>query len=70
MKLKFEAIKGLNGIRVLNNKGIQLGVIGYYKEWKEYVYEQMPEIVMSEKCLKQVYEKIVQLNLLNNCKTK
>ena len=73
MKLSFNQTilpKGIMYYAVTNNKGIQLGTIGYHKHWKEHVWEQEAQVIMSEKCLQQVYSFIVQLNLKYNCSTK
>jgi hypothetical protein len=39
---------------VANKKLELLGIIYYYKKWKKYVWEQCPEIIMTDDCLEKV----------------
>lgn len=41
-------------IEVANEKMELLGVIYFFKRWKKYVWEQCPEIIMTEDCLEKV----------------
>jgi hypothetical protein len=66
MKLKFNATSlnynGYNAFNVLNRKKEKLGLIWYESKWKEWVWEQCPEMIMSVDCLNQVIGKLEELN--------
>lgn len=40
--------------QVWNNNSELLGNIQYHEEWKEFVWEQYQDMIMSEDCLDQV----------------
>lgn len=43
--------------RILNNRiGTQLGIINFYKPWKEYVFSSQPECVFNNGCLRDVLD--------------
>lgn len=43
--------------RIFNNKSKdQLGIISYYKPWKEYVFSSIPECVFNNSCLRDVLD--------------
>ena len=43
--------------RIFNNKsGGQLGIISYYKPWKQYVFSSQPECVFNDSCLRDVLD--------------
>jgi hypothetical protein len=38
--------------RIFNNKsGVQLGIISYWKAWKEYIFHTKEDFVFSKSCL-------------------
>lgn len=64
-KYKFIHIKQVNEelfekkpvYRIFNNKsGDQLGIISYYKPWKEYVFSSIPECAFNNGCLRDVLD--------------
>jgi hypothetical protein len=68
-KYKFITIKQVGGemflkhpvYRIFNNqKGNQLGMLSYYKPWKEYVFSSKEDCVFNNGCLCDV------LDFLNN----
>lgn len=43
--------------RIFNNKlGGQLGILSYYKPWKQYVFSSQPECVFNDACLRDVLD--------------
>jgi len=40
----------------------ELGFICYYPQWKTWVWEQGLDIIMSEKCIEEVLQKLRNLN--------
>lgn len=43
--------------RIFNNKSNnQLGVLSYYKPWKEYVFSSIEECVFNNSCLRDVLD--------------
>lgn len=43
--------------RIFNNKsGGQIGILSYYKIWKEYVFSSQPECVFNNGCLRDVLD--------------
>ena len=43
--------------RIFNNKTkAQLGIISWYKFWKEYVFSSQPECVFNNTCLRDVLD--------------
>jgi len=66
MKLLYEVLKsdtkGILSCSVYNKKHEQLGEIFWEKKWKEYVWEQREEIIMSADCLRNIIKKIGELN--------
>jgi hypothetical protein len=64
-KYKYINIKNINDesfenhlvYRIFNNRsGEQLGIISYYKPWKEYVFSSQPHCVFNNGCLKDVLD--------------
>jgi len=62
-KYKFINIRQVNNeiferhpvYRIFNNKTeTQLGILSYYKPWKQYVFSSQPECVFNDSCLKDV----------------
>ncbi len=45
---------------VANKKLELLGIIYYWKKWKKFVWEQCPEVIMSDDCLIKVFD-IIQI---------
>ena len=52
--------------RIFNNRsGSQLGILSYYRPWKQYVFSSQPECVFNNECLKDVLDFIeIQINRL------
>lgn len=47
--------------RIYNNKsGLQIGILSYYKPWKEYVFSSNEQCVFNNTCLRDV------LNFIEN----
>lgn len=43
--------------RIINNRAKnQLGILSYYKPWKEYVFSSQPECVFNNSCLRDVLD--------------
>lgn len=64
-KYKYIHIKQVNGeifekhpvYRIFNNRSKgQIGLISYYKPWKEYVFSSIPECVFNNSCLHDVLD--------------
>jgi hypothetical protein len=64
-KYKFITIKQVNGelfegkpvYRIFNNKlGEQIGIISYYRPWKQYVFSAMAQCVFNNSCLHDVLD--------------
>jgi hypothetical protein len=64
-KYRFMIIKQMNGevfeghpvYRIYNKKTMtQLGIISWYKPWKEYVFSSQPECVFNNSCLSDVLD--------------
>lgn len=62
-KYKFISIRQNNGelydkfpvYRIYNNiSKAQIGILSYYKQWKEYVFSSLESCVFSRSCLKDV----------------
>jgi len=50
-----ETFNGKPVYRIYNNRTkSQLGIISYYKPWKEYVFSSQPECVFNDSCLRDV----------------
>lgn len=65
MKLKFEYDENPEEFAVIGtNKSERLGLIWWYSAWECWVWEQNNEIIMSEDCLKQIYEFVKELEKL------
>jgi predicted transglutaminase-like cysteine proteinase len=47
---------------IANTKCELLGVIYYWKKWKEYVWEQQQSMIMSVDCLEEIVKFITELN--------
>ena len=71
MKYKYINIKQVNDevfenmpvYRIFNNKsGDQIGIISWYKPWKEYVFSSKEGCVFNNTCLADV------INFMNNLK--
>lgn len=63
MKYKYLTIDQVNGelflgkpvYRIFNNRNWdQLGIISYYKPWKQYVFSSIKECVFNNSCLRDV----------------
>lgn len=51
--------------RIFNNRSnAQLGIISFYKPWKEYVFSSQPECVFNGTCLADVLSFISELKKL------
>jgi hypothetical protein len=61
VKLKFKYIYR-RGVEVYNRRGDWLGSIRYQGEWEEYVWSQQTDIIMSADCLKQIVNKLTEMN--------
>lgn len=64
-KYKYITIKQVNGelfekhpvYRIFNNRsGSQLGIVSWYKPWKEYVFSSQPECVFNNSCILDVLD--------------
>ena len=64
-KYKFITIEQVNGelfekkpvYRIFNNKGkSQLGILSFYKPWKQYVFSSREECVFNNSCLRDVID--------------
>ncbi len=43
--------------RIFNNRSkTQIGIISWYKPWKEYVFSSQPECVFNNSCLRDVLD--------------
>ena len=52
-----EAFEGRPVYRIFNNNsGTQLGVISFYKPWKQCVFSSQPECVFNNSCLRDVLD--------------
>ncbi len=52
-----EIFEGKPVFRIFNNKTAgQLGVLSYYKPWKQYVFSSMEECVFNNSCLRDVLD--------------
>ncbi len=52
-----EEFEGKPVFRIFNNKAKnQIGIISWYKPWKEYVFSSQPECVFNNGCLKDVLD--------------
>jgi hypothetical protein len=52
-----ELFEGKPVYRIFNNKSDdQLGIISYYKPWKQYVFSSMEECVFNITCLENVID--------------
>jgi hypothetical protein len=52
-----EMFEGHPVFRIYNRKsGAQLGIISWYKPWKEYVFSSQPECVFNNSCLRDVLD--------------
>ena len=56
-----EVFEGKPVYRIFNNRsGAQLGIISWYKPWKEYVFSSNRECVFNNTCLRDVLDFIEQ----------
>ena len=64
-KYKYITIKQVKGelfekkpvYRIFNNRSNgQIGILSFYKPWKEYVFSSQPECVFNNGCLKDVLD--------------
>lgn len=64
-KYKFITIQQFDGelfagkpvYRIINNRSKgQIGIISFYKPWKEYVFSSQPECVFNNSCLRDVLD--------------
>lgn len=52
-----EFFEGKPVYRIYNNKGNdQIGIISWYKPWKQYVFSSEPECVFNNSCLRDVLD--------------
>lgn len=52
-----ESFGGWPVYRIFNNRtNRQLGIISWYKPWKEYVFSSQPECVFNNTCLRDVLD--------------
>lgn len=52
-----ETFEGRPAYRIFNNKSQSLlGIISFYKPWKQYVFSSQPECVFNNSCLKDVLD--------------
>jgi hypothetical protein len=52
-----EMFEGRPVYRILNTKsGSQLGILSWYKPWKQYVFSSIPECVFNNSCLRDVLD--------------
>lgn len=52
-----EVFEGKPVYRIFNNRtGDQLGIISYYKPWKEYVFSSKEDCVFNNTCLRDVLD--------------
>ena len=52
-----EMFEGHPVYRIYNNKNkAQLGIISWYRPWKEYVFSSIPECVFNNSCLRDVLD--------------
>jgi hypothetical protein len=52
-----EVFEGHPAYRIYNKKTkAQLGIISWYKPWKEYVFSSIPECVFNNSCLRDVLD--------------
>ena len=52
-----EKFEGMPVYRILNNKsGEQLGILSWYKPWRQYVLSSQPECVFNDSCLRDVLD--------------
>lgn len=74
MKYKYITIKQVNDevfegkpvYRIYNNKtNKQLGIISFYKPWRDYVLSSQPECVFNSECLKDILDFIKKLSIPN-----
>jgi len=43
--------------RIFNNRNkVQIGILSFYKPWKEYVFSSQPDCVFNNGCLKDVID--------------
>ena len=59
----FESRKGkiLSWTAYYNDEA--LGKIEWYSKWRQYVWTQYPDIIMSDNCLQQIVNEIAKQNL-------
>lgn len=62
MKLTFKKDRAIDFYNVYNHKKDKIGIIFYYKNWKCWVWNQGANIIMSDTCLKQVIDKLKELD--------
>ena len=56
--------------RIYNNKaGGQIGILSYYKPWKQYVFSSRPECVFNDACLRDILEFMKMIKEDSNAKT-
>jgi len=65
MKYKYITIRQENGemfegrpvYRIFNNRSVaQLGIISFYRPWKQYVFSSQPECIFNASCLRDVLD--------------
>lgn len=53
---KAEEFEGHPVYRIYSKTNAQIGIISWYKPWKEYVFSSMPECVFNNSCLRDVLD--------------
>ena len=52
-----ETFDGMPVYRIYNNKsGVQLGILSFYRPWRQYVFSSQPECVFNDACLRDVLD--------------
>lgn len=67
-QLSSEVFEGQPVYRIFNNRSnAQLGIISYYKPWKEYVFSSKMDCVFNNSCLRDVLD-FIENNITINKK--
>lgn len=54
---QYETFEGKPAYRIYNNRGgDQIGIISWYKPWRQYVFSSQPHCVFNNSCLKDVID--------------
>ncbi len=58
-----EMFEGHPVYRIFNNKsGGQLGILSYYRPWRQFVLSSQPECVFNDSCLRNVLDFMERIN--------